>query len=123
MTKVANHQSHDRRGRRTFVNGRRNVAWLQALAIAALLTLGLGAGIFFAWRVSVSVDVVRKGTDSRTGAIVDVSNGRCRSFDNITGRTSEDQRCDRVPKNLEEANRRGTTARIDAISKSFFHGR
>jgi hypothetical protein len=104
-----------------------------ALIVAAVLIVGSGAGIWgltwslarYASAVSEAgtTDVeVRTGTilDARTGTILEGAKGRCRYFDNDTGRTSTmEGDCEAMAREKEGSALRGTQGRINAIKKSF----
>jgi hypothetical protein len=113
---------------------RRLDTW-RTLIVVAVLTISLGAGIWLAWRASIissfeaaiaEADNTRTGAileNTRTGTIIEAANGQCRSFDNDTGRTSPaDSSCNEAIRK-SDATRRGTTGRINAISKAFFPNR
>jgi hypothetical protein len=93
------------------------------LIVVAVLVVTLGAGIYLAWHTSKyfvnSETALAEADNTRTGTILDAANGRCRSFDNETGRTSPaDPSCNDAMRK-SDAKRRGTTGRINAISKAF----
>jgi hypothetical protein len=120
----------DSRSKRT-AGANRHLELRHAL-IVACLAVTLGGGVALAWRAFthpsvapsvVSAAAMAEADSTRTGTILEVGNGRCRSFDNDTGRVSAaDPSCSEAL-SKSEANRRGTTGRINAISKSFFPNR
>jgi hypothetical protein len=61
------------------------------------------------------------GFDDRTGNILDPITGRCRSFDNDTGRVVESVQSESCDALLNRRELTGTARRLDAISKSFLN--
>jgi hypothetical protein len=117
-------------GKRALAANRRLDIW-RTLILVAVLVVSLGAGISLAWRAASSVPfepAIAEADNTRTGAIlentrtgtIEAANGQCRTFDNDTGRTSPaDATCNEAIRK-SDATRRGTTGRINAISKAFF---
>jgi len=96
-----------------------------ALILGAILAVWFGAGIWgLAWTLSRSASAVSEAPtsefDVRTGTIVEGAKGRCRYFDNDTGRTSSmEADCEALAREKEKSALRGTAGRLNAISKSF----
>lgn len=113
------HQNQRRRQTRGQLE--RRYALIAGGALAAVLCAGiwvLGAGMSPSGPARVPSAAVNDG--NRTGALVHAASGRCRSFDNDTGRTvAADGACDRE----NEERIHGSAGRLDAIKKSFHSGK
>ena len=92
-----------------------------ALIAGAVLAAGFCAGI---WALAagtspfdlVSLRSAAVDNENRTGTVLHAASGRCRSFDNDTGRTAAaDGACERREEQVH-----GTAGRMDAIRKSAF---
>ena len=97
--------------------------------IASLaFTVGLVASV---WALTVATSRDSSGLlksrqeaavhDDRTGNILDPRTGRCRSFDNDTGRMGEPSQSSSCDALLNKREITGTARRLDAISKSFLN--
>src|SRR5262245_9705590 len=92
------------------------------LILGVVLAAGLCAGVWglVAIRSSTDPAPLRSAAiddDGRVGTILHAANGRCRSFDNDSGRTAAaESGCER--KTVEHVH--GTTGRLEAIRKSAF---
>jgi hypothetical protein len=95
----------------------------QTFIVSSILFVGLGLAIWALGHAVLSQPpmptVQAVADDTRTGAVIDSANGRCRYFDNDTGRVSKPEHpCD-VSRFEDTRTVQGTARRLDAISKSF----